>query len=491
MSKLYSVMMGWMFILSFIVGGCIHDDQIVQPQPTGEVSPDTATRSRPAAEIKSGSYRRVNFKGALPETIALNVIGMEVDRENQQAVFKLRDGSQVAASWSDTNAVRWGQGCPDNFGSVRMEMIYLEIDELVLDGVTFEHPLLVATCPAPPTVIVLRESYGISDVLPAVACNGWEGAKCVYLAQDYITLYGQIVDIETDDMIQDADIKFSSPAGQQSFSGTFRLSLPGDAVVDFTIRAPGFQDASGQIEILSNTVMVSFESGIYAGEPPRIHWVSDPDEPIEWNFALALDFSFDDSRAACQASAECLLMKVGVCDTVQAIHLSQIEIAQAYSERSKKEYPIVQCAPGWPIEYYEPLCLNLKCRAIQKDYRMLLEVPEQPVAGRPFWVGMSFRIPTTVEEMNAHFNLPDGIKIIGGEASWIGRVEANRDYVLWVELLAETPGQVYLTGWAKAQDNPALPTLSSSEHVEVVSPHSLTPWPERERILATPTPVKQ
>ena len=223
----------------------------------------------------------------------------------------------------------------------------------------------------------------------------------------------------------------------------------------------------------------------------RIELTSTKDDKSSALAPPTLDFSFEESRAACQASSDCVLMQVGACDKVQAIHRSQIEVAQAYSERSKKEYPNIQCAPGWPIEYYEPLCLNQKCRAVQKDYRMLLEVPEQPVAGQPFWVGISFRIPTTVEQMNAHLSLPDSVKVVGGEASWSGRAEANQDYVLWAKLLTDTPGQVYLTAWAKAQDDAAFSPLSCSEHIEVASPYSLTPWPERERLLATPTPIKQ
>lgn len=273
MSKFYSMVMGWLFILSLALGGCISRDKTI--------------RSQPIAGIEPGSYQRINISGAAPEPIALNITGVEMDRGNRQAIFKLGDGDEIAVPWKNASASTWGEGCPTNSGSTRMEIVYLEGDELVLDGITFEHPVLVATCPSPPMVIVLREADGIGSHLPAVACDWSEGAKCVYFAQDYVTLEGLIVDAETQEAIPNAEIVFSSPAGRQSFSGVYHLSLPGGAVLDFTIHAPGFQDANGQIEISSDTVVFRFETGVYAGEPAQAYWIGDPDKPIEWNFSLA------------------------------------------------------------------------------------------------------------------------------------------------------------------------------------------------------------
>jgi hypothetical protein len=182
-------------------------------------------------------------------------------------------------------------------------------------------------------------------------------------------------------------------------------------------------------------------------------------------------------------------MKVGGCDNVDAIHVSQVEFAQAYTERSKKKYRNVQCAPGFPIEDYEPLCLNQKCQEVLKDYRLLLEVPDQPVAGQPFWVGMSFRFPRAQERVEARFHLPENMEVVGGQAKWSGPIEAGQEYILWVEALTNTPGKAYLTGWAGvSQGETSMPPLSWSQYIEVAAPQALTPWPERERILPTPTP---
>jgi len=199
-------------------------------------------------------------------------------------------------------------------------------------------------------------------------------------------------------------------------------------------------------------------------------------------------FEFEDSRAACQATSECILMRVGRCENVQAIHHSQIELANVYTARAKKIYPNIQCAPGFPIEEYEPLCLNQKCQAVLRNYRLLLEVPEQPVVGEPFWIGISFRFPVAAKLVNARIILPDNVKIISGQASWSGPIEALEDHVMWVKAQTNIAGEIYLSGLAGIeQDNSSIPPVSWGKVFKVAPGRSLTPQPTNERILATPT----
>ena len=218
--------------------------------------------------------------------------------------------------------------------------------------------------------------------------------------------------------------------------------------------------------------------------------VPDADNQIGPSATPTHDFAWEDSRADCQFSSDCILMEVGNCDTIQAIHFSQIATAEAYSAQSKEKSPEVVCAPNWPIEEVMPLCLNQHCRAVLKNYHLLLEVPGQPVAGQPFWVGMSFRYHEALEQVEARFLLPEGMQVVDGQASWSGPVEAGREYVIWVEVQTNKVGDIYLAGWTGIkQGDPSIPALSRSDYVEVSSPISLTPWPERERILPTPTPA--
>jgi len=97
---------------------------------------------------------------------------------------------------------------------------------------------------------------------------------------------------------------------------------------------------------------------------------------------------------------------------VRAVHQSQIGLANEYTEFVKKMSSNVVCAPDLPIEVFEPLCLNRQCKDVIRSYLFLLEVPEQPVASQPFWIGMSFRFPMDAEWVDAKFILPDTVRVI-------------------------------------------------------------------------------
>lgn len=207
--------------------------------------------------------------------------------------------------------------------------------------------------------------------------------------------------------------------------------------------------------------------------------------------STARAFEFEDSKAACQSTSECILMRVGGCDNVRAVHQSQISLANEYTEYVKKMSPNVVCAPDLPIEEYEPLCLNRQCKEVIRSYQFLLEVPEQPVAGQPFWIGMSFRFPINAGLVEAKFILPDNVRVIQGNDTWNGPVNAREDQVMWVQVQTATAGKVYLGGWAGAKDgNSAISPLGWGKYFTVVRDRSLTPQPEYIRILATPTPAR-
>ena len=131
-----------------------------------------------------------------------------------------------------------------------------------------------------------------------------------------------------------------------------------------------------------------------------------------------------------------------------AVHESQIDPANEYTQYVKKGYLNVVCTPDLPIEEYEPLCLNRQCKEIIRSYRFLLVVPEQPVAGQPFWIGMSFRFPVDAEQVDAKFFPPDNVRVIQGKETWSGPVKAHEDYVMWVQVQTNTTGTVNLSGWA-------------------------------------------
>jgi hypothetical protein len=79
MGKLSWRVVGLIIVTVFVLDGCIA----------------MLTKS---AEIKSGSYVRINSLFAQPTPIAVGVTGVVIDRDRRQAIFKLADNSEVTAS---------------------------------------------------------------------------------------------------------------------------------------------------------------------------------------------------------------------------------------------------------------------------------------------------------------------------------------------------------------------------------------------------------
>lgn len=161
-------------------------EQKVTPTSRPEAQEDqvvTPTASMDAG-IQSGSYHRVVIPGANPDPISPELVKVEINRQDHSVNFELRDGSTESFALRKGDFPVWGRGCPTNVSTTRMEILYIDEDPLTLNGVTFEQPVLVATCPAPPLAFVLREAGADFDaILPAAACDWWEGAKCIYFSQ--------------------------------------------------------------------------------------------------------------------------------------------------------------------------------------------------------------------------------------------------------------------------------------------------------------------
>jgi hypothetical protein len=198
-------------------------------------------------------------------------------------------------------------------------------------------------------------------------------------------------------------------------------------------------------------------------------------------------FEFEDSHPNCMISSDCMLMRVGGCLNVRAIHHLEYELAEAYTQYARQRDQNVQCAPQLPMDEYEALCLNDKCSRVLRSNRLLLEVPQPPTAGEPFWIGMSFRFPVDVEQVSARFLLPENIEVLQGDLEWSGSLEALEDRVLWIQVKTNRSGMINLSGWAKAESNTALPPLSMGQQFAVSLPGERTPFPESERIVPTPT----
>jgi hypothetical protein len=268
MYKPLSRVVGFILVTAFVLSGCIGG----------------MTRS---AEIKSGSYVRINRIDVEATPIAVGVNGVVIDRDRRQVTFTLADSSEVTAPLT-AEASKWADGCPTNLYSTRMEMLYLAENELTLESVTFRRPVIVANCPVPPLVITLQEAGDETEASPdASACQWWAGAKCIYFGQDYATLRGQIVDFETREPIQDAEAVFVAPTGSQIYPATFQVILPGGAQVRLEVSAPGYAPSVGKIEIHGDKVVVSHGPGpLSEGAPFELLDLRDPRQPVEFQYYL-------------------------------------------------------------------------------------------------------------------------------------------------------------------------------------------------------------
>jgi hypothetical protein len=177
---IYSISTAALLSIPFLWGCTIKEQGKNQEERTNQ---EQEVVDYPPAEILSGTYRRVDIPSADPEPIALGVIGVVIDRQNYTAVFRLSNGSEINQPLRVSDSPDWGLGCPTNHGATPMEILPFAVDRFTLDGVIFNQPILVATCSTISKAIVLRETGpGLDDILPAVACDWWTGAKCIYFS---------------------------------------------------------------------------------------------------------------------------------------------------------------------------------------------------------------------------------------------------------------------------------------------------------------------
>jgi hypothetical protein len=118
--------------LSLLLSGCVLDRRVL---------------------LQSGSYIPLENMGT-----AGPVSLLVVDRDGQQVVFSLADGSRTEVSFVARDQSNWPSGCPTNTNSTYMDVLDINVGTLTLGGLTFKNPILVRDCPADPERIALREN---------------------------------------------------------------------------------------------------------------------------------------------------------------------------------------------------------------------------------------------------------------------------------------------------------------------------------------------
>ena len=240
------------------------------------------------AAIRTGSYWRIEHRYARPTPVAVTVIKLDIDREKDQAIFYLQDGSRVQAALAGSAEAQWSEGCPTMAGTTKMEILPLAEDRLVLGDTTFENPYLVGTCPAPPFTIVLAEGKaGQAGVSYASQCDWYDGGICIYFGQEYVTLHVQVCDRESDEPLPDASLTLEFPWGKQAFPGYFQVRLEGDAQYPITVSAPGYGTYQGTIEVQSESVTIWTATAV--GEPTQASVLEEIVDSQEVDINICLD----------------------------------------------------------------------------------------------------------------------------------------------------------------------------------------------------------
>jgi hypothetical protein len=121
--------------LSLLLSGCVLDRRVL---------------------LQSGSYIPLENMGTVGPVSLL-----VVDRDGQQVVFYLADGSSTEVSFVARDQANWPSGCPTNINSTYMEVLDVAEGLLPLGELAFEDPILVRDCPAEPERIALRENGSV------------------------------------------------------------------------------------------------------------------------------------------------------------------------------------------------------------------------------------------------------------------------------------------------------------------------------------------
>ena len=129
-------------------------------------------------EVESGEYAVLREPGMAQAAAAREIETLQVDRETQQVVLKLVDGSEIVTSFVPRERSAWPSGCPANIQSTRMEVLDIETDPLTIGATALDRPVLVQDCPREPVRLVLRSDGAIGGA--STACPYPE--PCIYFA---------------------------------------------------------------------------------------------------------------------------------------------------------------------------------------------------------------------------------------------------------------------------------------------------------------------
>jgi hypothetical protein len=66
------------------------------------------------------------------------------------------------------------------------------------------------------------------------------------------------------------------------------------------------------------------------------------------------NFEFEDSHPDCQAASDCILMRVGGCLNMRAVHVAEIDLAEEYTRYERNYIPTLSAPPSCPRKNMNP-----------------------------------------------------------------------------------------------------------------------------------------
>lgn len=114
-------------------------------------------------EIEPGIYEAQEVRGheSTDEAVLLATT-LDIDRTAATATFTLQDGSVITAGLRERPRSEWPTGCPSL--NTEMEVLALDLPTLTIASFELVDPVLIASCPADSTEVLLTEdgvsSYG-------------------------------------------------------------------------------------------------------------------------------------------------------------------------------------------------------------------------------------------------------------------------------------------------------------------------------------------
>jgi hypothetical protein len=207
-------------------------------------------RLKSAVYLRSPHVYSYDTAGYDPEQapLAPEWIRLNIDRENNQAVFESSTGERVSVTLGEP---QWVKGCENQF---RVESFPLA-DGLTLGTIEFQKPILIVACDMwaagekiRPVRLVIKEGP-IPENHPfymGMECNPKQEI-CMSFAETLSELVGTIIDADTGQALPTAQITISSGLGIKEYTGSFRLPVYVAMQLEYRVTMPGYEDKIGEI----------------------------------------------------------------------------------------------------------------------------------------------------------------------------------------------------------------------------------------------------